>query len=67
MIGAPSSAAPKATYGVAMSPFFTVWAVITGTAAVGTLALSVATYVRMRRQSKPAETSVGGADNVLPS
>lgn len=37
-----------------MSPFLTAWALITGAAAVGTLALSVATYVRVRRQYVPS-------------
>lgn len=49
MIGAPSNAAAQAAYGVAMSPFLTAWAAVTGTAAVGTLVLSVATYIQVRR------------------
>ena len=67
MIGAPSSAALEAAYCVAMSPFLTAWAVVTGTAAVGTFVLSIATYVRVWRQGKPTETALGGADDVLPS
>jgi hypothetical protein len=38
-----------------MSPFLTVWALVTGAAAFGTFTLSAATYFRVRQQRVPGK------------
>lgn len=48
---------PLLSYGSAMHLFLIIWSCIVGTAAVSTLALSAATYARVRRASAPPDAA----------